>query len=79
VDSPDVEDAIGVDVEGDLDLGDSSGRRRNASQLEPVERKQRTASQSWWSRISGKGREDGSTHFPSMWLSFVRARSPSKT
>src|SRR5829696_264215 len=30
----DVDDAVGVDVEGDLDLGDATGRGRDAEQLE---------------------------------------------
>ncbi|GIX66395.1 NAD-specific glutamate dehydrogenase [Babesia caballi] len=33
VDGADVHDAVGVDVEGDLDLGHAAGRRRNADQL----------------------------------------------
>ena len=34
----DLDDAVGVDVEGDIDLGNAPGRRRNAEQLEPPQR-----------------------------------------
>ena len=35
----DVHDAVGVDVEGDLDLGDATGCRRYADQVEPAQRR----------------------------------------
>ncbi len=38
VDGRDVEDAVGVDVKGDLDLGDASRSRRNSGQVEFAEK-----------------------------------------